>query len=75
MAAPRSVAARETRTQYWTRLVRGSVVQRGTPGEGALLDRIIAECVRTDEAGAPVGVWHAVATVTGRPCWCARCRP
>lgn len=33
-------------------------------------DATVARMVETGEC-----VWHAAATVCGKPCWCAGCRP
>jgi len=63
---------RAEKREYWARLVHGHIVNALPTDE--VIQAVIDHCVETDLAGDPCGVWHAVSVVTGKPCWCAKCR-
>lgn len=52
---------------YWKRMVRGCVAG----GTDADVEAVAQLCV----VNPGWGVLHAVAQHTGKPCWCATCRP
>jgi hypothetical protein len=59
--------------EYWANIVRGSITVNRIDPE--ITERIIDLCYSSDQAGQPVGSWHAASVVMGTKCHCAKCNP
>lgn len=55
--------------EWWRSLVLSNVA-----GDSAGRERIAQECYRRSQTpGANCSIWHVIATLTGKRCFCAEC--